>query len=63
VTSILESIMDTENYLGWKWDLDNPIHSEDNWEADNKSEIELRNGTKNPEASEQRDESAPLNIP
>jgi len=30
-----ESISDTENWLNWNWDLDNPNDSEGDWEADN----------------------------
>jgi hypothetical protein len=40
-----ESISDTENWLNWNGDLDNPNDSEDDWEADNESDTELDNGS------------------
>jgi len=43
--SSAESISDTENWLNWNGDLDNPNNSEDNGEADNESDKELDNGS------------------
>ena len=40
-----ESISDTKNWLNWNGDLDNPNQSEDDWEADNASDMELDNGS------------------
>jgi len=40
-----ESISDTKNWLNWNGGLDNPNDSEDDWEADNESDIELENGS------------------
>ena len=53
-----ESISDTENWLDWDGDLDDPNDREDDWEADTDSEIELDNGIEDPESPEQRDVSA-----
>jgi len=58
-----ESILDTENELGWNGDLDNPTDTEDNWEADNESETELDNGVEHSKPPEQRNVSDVLNIP
>jgi hypothetical protein len=38
--STTESISDTENWLAWIGDLDNPNLSEDDWEGDNESDLE-----------------------
>ena len=40
-----ERISDTENWLNWIGDLDNPNDSEDDWEGDNDSDMELDNGS------------------
>jgi len=58
-----ESISDTENWLNWNGDLDNPNDSEDDWEADNESDMELHNGIEDSETLEQRNVSAALNVP
>jgi len=42
-----ESISDTENSLNWNGDLDNPNDSEDNWQADNESDMELDTEVRN----------------
>jgi hypothetical protein len=44
-----ESISDTESWLNWNGDLDNPNNSEDDWEADNESDTELNNGSEDSE--------------
>jgi len=56
------NIPDTENWLDRNEDLDNPNNSEDNWEADNESEIELDNGIRDSVTQEQRDVGAALNV-
>jgi hypothetical protein len=43
--------------------LDNPNHSEDNWEADNESDTELDNGSEVSETLEVRNVSAAPNVP
>jgi len=58
-----ESFSDTKNWPDWNGDLDNPNESEDHWEADNESDIELENGIKDVESPERRDVSAALNVP
>ena len=39
------SISDTENWLHWNGDCDNPNDSEDDWEADNETDMKLDNGS------------------
>jgi hypothetical protein len=58
-----ESISDTENRINWNGDVDNPDDSEDNWEADNESEMELDNGSNYSDTLEQRNVSATSNVP
>jgi len=58
-----ESISDTKNWLNWNGDLDNPNQSEDDWEADNASDMELDNGSEDWETPEQCNVSAALNVP
>jgi hypothetical protein len=43
--SLLERISDPENLLDWNRDLDNRNDSEDDWEADNYSDMELDNSS------------------
>jgi hypothetical protein len=57
-----ESISDTENWLNWNWDLDNPNESEVDWEADNEFDIELDNRSDD-STPEQRNVSATPNVP
>jgi len=59
----LESVSDTENWLDWNGDLDNPNASEDDWEADNESKIELFNGVRDSQTPEQLYVISTLNIP
>jgi len=47
-----ESVSDTEHWLNWNGDLDNPNESEDDCDADNESDVELENCFKNPECPE-----------
>jgi len=58
-----ESVSDTENWLNWNGDLDNPNESEDDCDADNESDVELDNCFEDPECPEQRDVCAAPNIP
>jgi hypothetical protein len=58
-----ESISDTENWLNWNGDLDNPNESEDDWEAYNESDMELDNGSEDSETPEQRNVSAAPSVP
>jgi len=61
--SLPESNSDTENWLHWNGDLDNPNVSEDDWEADNESDTELDNGSEVAETLEVRNVSAAPNVP
>jgi len=61
--SALESISDTADCLNWNGDLDNPNHWEDDCAADVESEIEQDNIIEDRECPEQRDVSAPPNLP
>ena len=45
-----KSIADTENWLNWNGDLDNPNESEDDWEADAASDLEPYDGIEDPES-------------
>jgi len=58
-----ESISDTENWLNWNGDLDNPNESEDDCEADNKSDVEQDNWVEDSECPEQQDVCAAHNVP
>jgi hypothetical protein len=57
-----ESISDTENWLNWNGDLDNPNDSEDDWEADNEPDMELDNGSEESETPELRTVSVAPNV-
>jgi len=58
-----ECISDTNNWLNWNGDLENPHDSEDNCPADNASDIRLNNSIKDLECPEQRDVNAVPNMP
>jgi hypothetical protein len=58
-----QSIADTDDWLNWNRDLDNPIDSEEDYTADDESDIEHNSGIKDPERPEQQDMSAPPNVP
>jgi hypothetical protein len=47
-----ESFSDTENWFYWIWDWNNPNDSNDNWEGDNQSEMELGNRREDSETLE-----------
>jgi hypothetical protein len=63
VDSSLDSISDSENWLHWNGDLDNPKSSEDNWKADNEPDMGLDNGSDNSETPELWNVSAAPNVP
>jgi len=56
-------ISDTEDWLNWNGDLDNPNDSEDDYAVDVESDIEQDNSIEDPECPEQRDVSAAPNVP
>jgi len=58
-----ESIPDTENWLNWDGDLDNPNESKDVWEADNEPDIELDHGREDSETPDQRNVGAAPTCP
>jgi hypothetical protein len=58
-----ESISDTEDWLHWTGDLDDPNDSDDDCAADVGSNMEQAKSMKNPECPEQRDVSAAPNVP
>jgi len=58
-----ESVSDTENWLYWNGDLDNPNESEDDCDAANESDVDLEDCFEDPECPEQRDVCAAPNIP
>jgi hypothetical protein len=58
-----QSISDTENWLNWNGDLDNPNESEDKCEADDESDPEPCSGIKASESPEHRVVGAAPNVP
>jgi len=58
-----ESISDTEGWLHWNGDLDNPNDSKEDWASDVESDIEPDNSIEDPQCPEQRDVSASPNVP
>ena len=58
-----ESISDTEIWLNWNGDLDNPNDSEDDWEPDNESDMELEKASEDSETPEVQNVSAAPNVP
>jgi len=58
-----DSISDTEDWLNWNGDLDNPNDSEEVCAAADESDIEHNNGIEDPECPEQQDVSAAPNVP
>jgi len=63
VDCLPECISDTENWNNLNGDLDNPNNSEDDWEADNESDMELDHGSENLETPEQWNVRAAPNVP
>jgi len=58
-----EIISDTEVWLNWNGHFGNPNDTEDNYAADEESDIEHGNGIEDPECPEQRNVSAAPNVP
>jgi len=58
-----ESISNTEDWLNWNRDFDNPNDTNDDCSADVESDIEQDNGIDDPECPEQRDVSTAPNVP
>jgi len=58
-----ESILDTDDWLNWNGDLDNPNDSEEDCAADDESDIEPNTGIEDTECPEQQDVSAAPNVP
>jgi hypothetical protein len=58
-----ENISDTEDWLNWNGNLDNPYHRAEGCGADEASDIEHNNCIKDPECPEQQDVSAAPNVP
>jgi len=58
-----KSILDTKNLLHWDGDLDNPMNTEDDWEANTESDIELDKGNNDPETPELQDVNARPIVP
>jgi hypothetical protein len=61
--SVPESNADTEDWLNWNDDLDNPNDSEEDCAADDDSAIEHNNCVEDPECPEQQDVNAMPNVP
>jgi len=55
--------LNTKNLLHRNGDLHDPHDSEDDWEADNQSDMELDNGVKDSDTAEQGDLSVAPNVP
>jgi len=53
-----ESISDTKNWLDWNGDLHNPNVSDDDWEANDESNVEHDNSNEELESLEKQDVSA-----
>jgi len=58
-----ESISDTDDWLNWNGDQDNPNYSEEDCAVNDESDIEHNNGIQDPECPEQKDVSAVPNVP
>ena len=56
-------ISDTENQLNWNGDFVNLNNSEDDWVADNESDMERDNGSEDADTQKQRNVSAAPNVP
>jgi len=57
------TISDTENWIDWNGDLGNQNVSEDDWEADNESDIELDRGIEDLDSPVQQNVCAAPNVP
>jgi hypothetical protein len=58
-----ESISDTDDWLSWNGDLDNPNDSEDDCAADGESNIKHNNRIEDPKCPKQLVVSAAPNVP
>jgi len=58
-----ESISDTDDWLNWNGDFHNPNDSEDDYAADDESDIEQYNGIEDSGCPEQQDVSTAPNVP
>jgi len=58
-----ESYSDTDDWLNWNADLDNPNDSEDDCAADDESDIGPNNGNEDQECPERQDVSTAPNVP
>jgi len=58
-----ESISDTEDWLNWNGELDNPTDSDNDCAGDVESDMEQDNTIEVPESPEQRDVSTTANVP
>jgi hypothetical protein len=58
-----ESISDTEDWLNWNGDLDNPNNSEEDCAVADESDIEHNIGIEDPEYPEEQEASAAPNVP
>jgi len=58
-----ESISDTDDWLNWNGDLDNPNGSRDDCAADDESDIGPNNGIEDPQCPELQDVTATPNVP
>jgi hypothetical protein len=61
--SALESISDTNDWLNWNGNLDNPNDSEEDCAVDDDYNIEHNNCIKHPECPEQQNVSTVPNVP
>jgi len=60
--SASDSISNTENWLDWNGELDNPNVSEDDCEGDNEFEIVSDDGINDPECQDQRNMCDTMNL-
>ena len=58
-----QSISNTESWLNWNGDFDNPNLSKDDWEADNKTDVKRDTGIKDLEIPAHLDVNAAPNVP
>jgi len=61
--SVPASISDTNDWLHWNGDLDNPTDSEENCAAGDEFDMEYNNGIEDPECPEQQDVGSAPNVP
>jgi len=61
--SSAESLSNTENWLDWNGDIDNPYESKAALEADDESDVQQDNAMEDPDSPNKRDVSAAQNVP